>query len=554
MIVIIDENMGFVKPMSKYIFAQYEERFRDVGTFEIKAQMEDENLFLLDRNKKYYVLFDFKVFGKITDISKDSDSEYDKVIEIKGSLSPYLFTKRVIRGILNFTGQTYKYIETLVKTYITDMATTDPRYMNISIVFDNEERLKQVCSTIERQVTGGYLWDEMSEYLEKDRLGIEFYPVMGTAQANGSNITSWVLKISSGRDCTMGNTQQNEAILLSQTWNNINKTSYEINLKKQSDVAYLAGEGEGADRKWYEVSRNDTVKQNTGFNRNELWVDARDVQSMKEDGSSLTDEEYQQKITERANEKLEENNISEVYESTMNKVDKRYTYRENIFLGDIVTVIDAELNNIQLEAQIVGATTSYEGTTKTVDLSLAYGAIEDSRTINDRLEQTKVSIEAMNVAVNYLENAVHILKATDIGFDSSETVIKASNVQNMLQLVDSAVNELNQNMNTTVITATGITCNKGTITAGGYTKIGSLVVIAVRISLSETVNRGDSIIINGFPRSASSGLNYIPINVNTPVANGYMSPYGTITIVADGQAANGTALIVGGCYVSAMNL
>ena len=411
MIIIIDENMGFVKPLSKYIFAQYEERFRDVGTFEIKAQMEDENLFLLDREKKYYVLFDFKVFGKITDISKDSDSEYDKVIEIKGSLSPYLFTKRVIRGTLNFTGQTYKYIETLVKTYITDMATTDPRYMNISIVFDNEERLKQVCSTIERQVTGGYLWDEMSEYLEKDRLGIEFYPVMGTAQANGSNITSWVLKISPGRDCTMGNTQQNEAILLSQTWNNINKTSYEINLKKQSDVAYLAGEGEGADRKWYEVSRDDTVKQNTGFNRNELWVDARDVQSTKEDGSTLTDEEYQQKITERANEKLEENNISEVYESTMNKVDKRYTYGENIFLGDIVTVIDAELNNIRLEAQIVGATTSYEGATKTVDLSLAYGAIEDNKTIDDRLEQTKTNVENANTAVKYLGNVSKGIKS-----------------------------------------------------------------------------------------------------------------------------------------------
>lgn len=113
----------------------------------------------------------------------------------------------------------------------------------------------------------------------------------------------------------------------------------------------------------------------------------------------------------------------------------------------------------------------------------------------------------------------------------------------------------NQNMNTTAITATGITCNKGTITAGGYTKIGSIVVISLRISLSETVNSGDSIIINGFPRSANSGSNYIPINVNVPVANGYMSPDGTITIVADGQAANGTALIIGGCYISAnMNL
>lgn len=536
MIVIIDENMGFVKPMSKYIFAQYEERFRDVGTFEIKAQMEDENLFLLDRNKKYYVLFDFKVFGKITDISKDSDSEYDKVIEIKGSLSPYLFAKRVIRGTLNFTGQTYKYIETLVKTYITDMATTDPRYMNISIVFDNEERLKQVCSTIERQVTGGYLWDEMSECLEKDRLGIEFYPITGTVQSDGSNIISWVLKISPGRDCTMGNTQQNEAILLSQTWNNINKTSYEINLKKQSDVAYLAGEGEGADRKWYEVSRNDTVKQNTGFNRNELWVDARDVQSMKEDGSTLTDEEYQQKITERANEKLEENNISEVYKSTMNKVDKRYTYGENIFLGDTVTVIDAELNNIQLEAQIVGATTSYEGATKTVDLSLAYGAIEDNKTINDRLEQTKTNVEAVNTAVSYLQNAIRILEAVNIGFDSSETVIKATDVQTMLQLVDSAVNELNQNMDVINVSNRFSLSDSSKITAFYAWKYGKLIRLQGMLTditenftftaLDETVEPAASLTCKALNYGAWNNSLQRLVNVNVSEAS----------IVVDGES------------------
>ena len=120
--------------------------------------------------------------------------------------------------------------------------------------------------------------------------------------------------------------------------------------------------------------------------------------------------------------------------------------------------------------------------------------------------------------------------------------------------IGEVVGELNQNMNTTAITATGITCNKGTITVGGYSKIGSLVVMSLRISLSETVNSGDSIIINGFPKSANSGANYIPIDVNVPVANGYMSPDGSITIVADGQAANGTVLIVGGCYISAMNL
>ena len=211
---------------------------------------------------------------------------------------------------------------------------------------------------------------------------------------------------------------------------------------------------------------------------------------------------------------------------------------KNVLPVDFQDDILAESMNGRRKYQMI---TNSDGTVSFVDVT-------EYTQVGSNFGQAQVN--ATNEAVNESADKNKIIDDKDDLVANSQAGMIAGALA-----VKAIREELNQNMNTTAITATGITCNKGTITAGGYTKIGSIVVISLRISLSETANSGDSIIINGVPRSANSGSNYIPINANVPVANGYMSPDGTITIVADGQVANGTVLIVGGCYISAnMNL
>lgn len=96
MIEILNYNLVKTNIIRKYTFCQYERCFRDIGEFTINAILDDENIYLLDKTKQYYVLFDSKYFGMIENIEKDSDSEYDKTITIKGRMTNVLFTKRVI--------------------------------------------------------------------------------------------------------------------------------------------------------------------------------------------------------------------------------------------------------------------------------------------------------------------------------------------------------------------------------------------------------------------------------------------------------------------------
>jgi hypothetical protein len=79
--------------------------------------LDKENLYLMDKTKNYYVLFDNDVFGVIESVKRESDSETSRVFTIKGSLALKLLEYRVIKGQLTFKGKSYKYIEEFPPPY-----------------------------------------------------------------------------------------------------------------------------------------------------------------------------------------------------------------------------------------------------------------------------------------------------------------------------------------------------------------------------------------------------------------------------------------------------
>ena len=246
MIEILDSNLKKVDILRKYTFSQYVDKFREVGTFKLNVRIEQENLYLMDETEQYYVLFDGKMFGRIDKVKKDSDSEFEKVLEITGQLAPVLFTERVIRGTLTFGGNTAQYVKELIYQNIVKDTTKD-RYVNIDIQYDDEIYLNSICSRVDKQITGGYVWDEVQPVLEQDKLGIFFTPIVKTKHiVDGveTNISEWELKISAGKDRRKGNKQGNRPVVFSQSLSNIARTDYDHETEKYKNIAYVAGEGE----------------------------------------------------------------------------------------------------------------------------------------------------------------------------------------------------------------------------------------------------------------------------------------------------------------------
>lgn len=372
-IEILDRNFKRLDILRHYTFSQYNMKFRGIGTFTVNAPLELNTIFL-NREEQYYLLFNgnvHPVVGKVEDVKKESEDEENK-LTITGRLVLFILTKRIVSDTINTSGTTLEHMEKLVTENI--LKEKNNRYIPITI--DDSAVNKNKLSKVDRQVTGGYIWDEFEELLEQDKIGVELYPrIVPTYSVNNidSNILDWTLKFSSGIDRTKGNVDGNVPVIFSQQLSNISRVDYERNVENHCNIAYVAGEGEGSNRKWFEIPINQEEPQETnGWERSELWIDARDIQSEDGDGNQLTDEQYNALIRQRAEEKAVENNIQESYEATVITRNKRYVYGKDYFLGDFVTVVDTQLG-LEFDVQIIGITFSKQDTEEITDIELQYG-------------------------------------------------------------------------------------------------------------------------------------------------------------------------------------
>lgn len=105
------------------------------------------------------------------------------------------------------------------------------------------------------------------------------------------------------------------------------------------NVAVVGGEGEGSARKYTGVDITGAASGKfAGFNRRELFVDARDLQSETEDESgnkiTMSDADYTKVLQTRGLEKLKENEIETKLELSVNETYLQYGTDYNI--GDVV--------------------------------------------------------------------------------------------------------------------------------------------------------------------------------------------------------------------------
>lgn len=448
MLWIFNENLRRVGSLRKYEMAQWNNKFRDIGTFSINARYVDENLFLLDKTKTYYVLLHMSndktksdswntlhnVFGKIEKVSKenDEDADYPSTIKVEGRLMPFLFSKRVIAGTFD-----YKNMELIA--YAKDLITrcfekNTERYIDMNISYQKDNKVYE-DTLITKQITGGQLWEEMFDYFEQYKLGIVIAPKIdktfelsseyGEHLSGLSNVAGFEVQIKTGVDRTRGNGLN--TVIFSKSLSNIKRASYSYNSESDMNVAYIAGEGEGAERKWYEIQK-DSENKKSAWNREELWIDARDIQSEGEDDTTLTDEEYDKLIEQRAYEKFQENAIMDEYSATVNEHNQRYVYMRDYDLGDWVTIQDRDLG-IEIDAQIVEVTTTLQNNETINDITFEYGKankieIKDIRTISASVEEISNNVKYIDKKISDLLNMFYpvgsIYETMDSSFDPNK--------------------------------------------------------------------------------------------------------------------------------------
>lgn len=110
-----------------------------------------------------------------------------------------------------------------------------------------------------------------------------------------------------------------------------------------------------------------------------------------------------------------------------------------------------------------------------------------------------------------------------------------------------------KSLSSSEIISNGLHCDKGTIEDGGYTVIGKLVVVNVRINITQTINPKTEINITGFPRAKIISSNTVPVSCNQSFYRCYCTSNADelrIVCALNDITEPNTRLILGCAYVT----
>lgn len=177
----------------------------------------------------------------------------------------------------------------------------------------------QCAMTITKQITGTNLLDAIIDLLSPYKLG---FKVVFT----GSSLKFCIYN---GVDRSADQSDR-PRVVFNADFDNLLASEYTADISEYKNIALVAGEGEGVQRKTY------TVGNASGLDRIETYVDARDISS-EVDGGKLTTAEYNELLKAKGVEALAETITKQSFEGTIEPT-VNYTFGVDYDLGDIVQI------------------------------------------------------------------------------------------------------------------------------------------------------------------------------------------------------------------------
>lgn len=340
--------------------------YRGYGEFKLTCPVADEAKELIVEGN--WIWCDgYKNAGIIETVHAEDNDDGVFTYEVSGFTLEFLLANRIVWGTYNALN---KDVST-VAMEIVDSSCINPsdvarKYKWLSLGED-----AKLGGKITKQQTGGDVYSVLDEMLADVGLGfsIDFLPAEQKLEFN----------VTSGVDRSV-NQSSVEVVVLSTDMEDVLTSAYESSIQDEKTIAFVQAEDSGENRK--STTAGDESK--TGFDRKELYVDARDLQSSSTaGGQEMTEAEYVKAMKQRGLEKLSEYVKSQSFEASIRVFGStQYTFGKDYFVGDKITMQDTRLG-VQVDAAISKVEEDFEDT---YDLSLTVGF--SNLTILQKIDRT----------------------------------------------------------------------------------------------------------------------------------------------------------------------
>lgn len=346
--------LGIIERITSLIWTR---RYWEAGEFKLLLPFDSTHNELMQTGNIVIMHGDTEA-AEIQYVSISKNLEGYEVIEAQGKFLTHWISKRIIASQLENVSAT---AQALIRKIVDEncVTTTAARMLPFTMHTDTQISGEDILYSSEPYENA---LDSIVAIAQGSKIGFK----MITDRAAGTHEFS----VYKGRDSTADNTAGNPPCIFSHEYDNVLEQEYTISTEKNKTVAYVTGE---------EIENQDPVLvivngEQTGLDRKELYVGANDIKQTYKDEHgvehTLTDAEYEQALTDRGVEKLEQHAVSQSFSSEIN-VGANLIYREDFDLGDRVTCINKTWN-VRIDARITEVTEYYEAA-KGDSLEITFG-------------------------------------------------------------------------------------------------------------------------------------------------------------------------------------
>lgn len=310
---VLDKDFNQIAVIDDFKSLIWAKRYSNFGDCELYIRACGEYIDTL--NEGYYLVRnDDDMVCRLKSVELDSNTEQGDFLIAVGQDVRCLLDQRVIWEQTNFTGTVEKYIRKLVTDNVINPSMSARTLENI-ILGD----LAGLTATISEQVTYAPLGEKIIEICNAYSYGTRMW-------LNDAN--QLVFDVYEGVDRSYDQ-DVNDHVVFSSQYDNIISSKYKLDWSNLKNVVLVAGEGEGVARRRYILGTME------GYDRYELYVDARDVSSEVEEGQTI---DYAAALRARGIEALGEYGTTISFEG---EVEPNYSYKYGLDykLGDIVQVM-----------------------------------------------------------------------------------------------------------------------------------------------------------------------------------------------------------------------
>lgn len=328
-IIVMDEAFRSLYNLDVFESLIWTERYNGCGNFEFYTPVNESILQVVNTIQKkmetkldcYAWLKDSGTAMIIEDLEIKTDTESGNHLIISGRGLESLLERRIVWNQTILNGKLQNGVERLINEAIINPTIESRKISNFLFSESSNDFIKSL--SLRAQYTGDNLYDTILEICDTSHLGFDV-----TLDENNN----FVFSLTYGEDRSYDQ-NKNPYVIFSPKYENIISSDYLESPKTLKNVTLVSGEDKGKER------RTRIVGSASGLSRREMFTDARDAQSEKEDGTELTDDEYNAILDQRGAKDLAENIYTKVFTGEI-EATKTFIYDRDFFKGDIVQIVN----------------------------------------------------------------------------------------------------------------------------------------------------------------------------------------------------------------------